>query len=171
MRVYHLQRPFAEALLVLWYRLMRAMLGIEAGSGEAQPLHGAAMDEVLGDDFFYIFQMNEAVPDGLGIDHHGRAVLALVEAAGLVGTDEMLEASVFDGVLEGGFELFAAVRQAAWAGRGFVALIRTDKDVMFKFRHGGGFLFLVSFCNGGSCGLRSFLRQYEIDATRQSYLA
>ena len=114
---------------------MRAMLGVEAGSGEAQPLHGAAMDEVLGDDLFYIFKLNEAVPDGFGIDHHRRAVLALIEAAGLVGTDKVLETCVFDGILEGGFKLLAAVRQAAWTGRGFVALIRTDKDVMLKFRH------------------------------------
>jgi hypothetical protein len=146
------------------------MLGVEAGPGEAQPLHGAAMDEMLGNNFIDVFELDEAVPDGLGINHNRRAVLALIEAAGLIGADEMLEAGIFDRVLECRLQFLAAVRKTAWAGRGFVALIGTDKDVMLKFRH-GGFLFLVSFCNGESCGLRSFLRQYEIDATRQSYLA
>lgn len=101
MRVYHLQRPLVESLLVLWHWLMRAMLRIKAGSWEAQPLHGAAMEKVLGHDFFHIFQLNEAVPDSFGIDHHRRAVLALIETTGLVGTDKMLEASVFDGILKG----------------------------------------------------------------------
>lgn len=137
MRVYHLQQSLIEALLVLWHRPVRAMLSVKAGSGETQPLHGAAMDEVLGDDFFYIFQMNEAVPDGFGIDHHRRAVLALIETARLIGPNQMLEACILNGIFEGGFELLASVRQAARAGRRFVALIRTDKDVMLKFRHGG----------------------------------
>src|SRR5665213_2651073 len=113
------------------------------------------MDEVLGDDFVHIFQMNEAVPDGFGIDHHRRAVLALVEAAGLVGTDEMLEASVFDGVLEGGFEFLAAVRQAARAGRGLVALVRTDKYVMLEFRHGDS-LFWSRFATVDRAGCVAF---------------
>jgi hypothetical protein len=137
MRVYHLQRSLIETLLVLWHPLMRAMLGVKAGSGEAQPLHGATMEEMLGDNFLNILQMNEAIPNGLGIDHHRRAMLALIEAAGFVGPNQMLEASVLDGILEGGFQLLAAERQAAWTGRRFVALIGTDKDMMFKFRHGG----------------------------------
>jgi hypothetical protein len=122
---------------VLRYRLMRAMLGVEAGSGEAQPFHGAAMDEVLGDNFVHIFKLNKAVPDGFGVDHYRGAVLALIEAAGLVGSNKMLETGIFNCIFECGFQLLAAERQAAWAGRRFVALIRTDKDVMFKFRHGG----------------------------------
>ena len=113
------------------------MLGIEAGCGEAQALHGPAMQEVLGDDFIHVFKLDEAVPDGLGIDHDDWAMLALIEAAGLVGADEMLEASVFDGILEGGFELLAAMGKAARAGRGLVALVGADEDVMLKFRHDG----------------------------------
>jgi hypothetical protein len=116
------------------------MLGIEAGAGETQALYGAAMEEVFGDDFAHVFKLDEAIPDGLGIDHHRGAVFALIEAAGLIGADKMLEASVFDGIFECGFELLAAAGKAARAGRGFVALIRADKDVVLKFRHGGGFL-------------------------------
>jgi hypothetical protein len=124
-------------LLVFWHWLMWAMLGVEAGAGEAQTLHGATMDEVFGDNFFYIFKLDKAIPNGLGIDHHRGAVLALVEAAGLVGADKMLEASIFDGVLESGFKLFAATRKAARTRRGLVALVGADEDVVLKFRHGG----------------------------------
>lgn len=113
------------------------MFGIEAGAGEPQPLDGAAMDEMLGDNFVHIFKPDEAVPDSLGIDHDRRAMLALVEATGLVGADEVLEAGIFDGVLEGGFELLAASGKTAWAGRGFIALVGADEDMVLKFRHGG----------------------------------
>ncbi len=74
-----------------------------------------------------------AVPDGLGIDDDDGAVLALVEAAGFVGADVVLEAGFLDGVLEGGFELFAALgRQLGRAG-GFVALVGADEDVVVEF--------------------------------------
>ena len=114
---------------------MRAALRVQAGSGEAQALDRAAMQKVFSDDFIHIFELHKAVPDGLGINHDDRAVLALVEAAGLVGADEMLEARIFDGVLEGGFELLAAPGKTAWAGGVLVALVGADKEVMLKFRH------------------------------------
>lgn len=126
---------------------MWAVLGIETGAGKSKALHGAAMDEVLGDDLFDVFKVNEAIPDGLGIDHDDGAVLALVEAAGLVGADEVLEASILDRVLEGRFELLAAMGKAAWTGGRFVALVGADKDMVFKFRHGED-SFFVLFCNG-----------------------
>jgi hypothetical protein len=113
---------------------VRAALGVQAGSREAEALDGTAMQKVLDDNFIHIFELHKAVPDGLGIDHDDGAVLALIEAAGLVGTDEMLEARIFDGVLERGFELFAAAGKAAWAGRVLVTLVGANKEVMLKFR-------------------------------------
>jgi len=89
---------------------------------------------MFGDDLIHIFDLHKAVPDGLGIDHDDGAVLALVEAAGLVGADEMLETRFFDGVLESGFELLAATGKAARTGGVLVALVGADKKVMLKFR-------------------------------------
>jgi hypothetical protein len=80
-----------------------AMLGVEAGVQEAQALYGTAVKEVFGDDLLDVFDVDEAVPDGFGVDHDYGAVLALVEASGFVGSDMVLEAGVLDGVLEGGF--------------------------------------------------------------------
>ena len=111
------------------------MLNVETGVGEAQALDGTVVEEVLGDDFLDVFDVDEAVPNGLGIDHDDGAVLALIEASGFVGADVMLEASVFDGVLEGRFELFAAVGKAAGTGGAFVALVGANEDVVVKFRH------------------------------------
>jgi hypothetical protein len=77
------------------------MLNVETGVGEAQALDGTVVEEVLGDDFLDVFDVDEAVPNGLGIDHDDGAVLALVEAAGFVGPDVVLEAGFLDGVFEG----------------------------------------------------------------------
>ena len=90
-------------LLVLRRGFVRAMLRIETCAGKSKALHGSAMNQVLGDDFVDVFQVNETIPDGLGIDHNDRAMLALVKTAGLIGADLVLEAGVLDRVLEGRF--------------------------------------------------------------------
>ena len=90
---------------------------------------------MLGDDFFDVFDVDEAVPDGLGVDHDDGAVFALVEAAGFVGPDVVFEAGLLDGILEGGFELFATAGKAAGTVGTFVALVGANEDVVVKFRH------------------------------------
>lgn len=80
---------------------MRAVLGVEAGVGEAEALDGTVVEEVLDNDLFDVPGVDVAVPDGFGVDDDDGAVLALVEAAGLVGTDVMLEAGFLDGIFEG----------------------------------------------------------------------
>jgi hypothetical protein len=120
--------------------LVGALLHVEAGVGEAQAFDGTAVEEMLGDDFFDVFDVDEAVPDGLGVDHDDGAVFTLVEAAGFVGPDVVFEASVLDGVLEDGFELFAAAGKAAGTISAFVAFVGADEDVVVKFRHEWGSL-------------------------------
>jgi hypothetical protein len=89
-----------------------ALLSVEAGVGKAETLDGAAMEKMFGDDLVDVADVYEAVPDGLGIDHDDGAVLALIEATGLVGSNVVPEAGFLDGVLEGGFEfLLPAWRQ------------------------------------------------------------
>ncbi len=81
--------------------LVGALLDVETGVGEAQVLDGTVVEEVFGDDLRDVFDVDEAVPDGLGVDHDDGAVLALVETAGFVGPDVVLEAGFLDGVFEG----------------------------------------------------------------------
>ncbi len=83
---------------------MGTALGVETGIGQPKPLYGAAVEEVLGDDLLDILDVDEAVPDGLRVDHDDGAVLALVEAAGLVGPDMVLQSGFLDGVLDGVLE-------------------------------------------------------------------
>ena len=125
----------AATLFVFWGGLVRTILGIEAGVGQAEAFYRTAVEEVLGDDFLDVFDVDEAVPDGLGIDHDDGAVLTLIEATGLVGSNVVPEAGFLDGVLEGGFEFFAARVEAAGTGGAFVAFVGADEDVMVEFRH------------------------------------
>ncbi len=143
MRVYNLAT--CRHSLVFRSGLVWAMLRIEAGSRKAEPLHGAAMQKVFGDDLIHIFELDEAIPDGLGIDDDNGAMLALVEAARLVGTNKVLEAGVLNSVLEGGFELFAALGQAAWTGGVLVTLVGANEEMMLKFRHGRPFFLFAAF--------------------------
>lgn len=79
---------------------MRAGLRVQAGFGQPEALHRPVVNEVFGNDLVYIFEVDKTIPDSLGVDHDDRAMLALVEAAGLVSANNMLEASIFDGILK-----------------------------------------------------------------------
>ncbi len=66
---------------------MRTDGGVEAVVCDDEALDGAAADEVLADDIGDVFDFDLAIPDGFRVDDDGRAVLALVEASGLVDAD------------------------------------------------------------------------------------
>jgi hypothetical protein len=112
-----------------------AVVGVEAGVGQADTIDGTAVKEVLVDDLLGVVGVGEAVPDGFGIDDQNGAVLALIEAAGLIDADTVLEAGSFDGILEGTTEFFAVFVAATGAGSGFVALVQADKEVTFEDWH------------------------------------
>ena len=120
----------------MWSRFaVRAVIGVEACFGEPETLDGATVEDVLGDDLVYVVEIDEAVPDGLGVDDDRRAVLALVEAAGLVGANGVFETGIFESFLEGVFELFAAAGTATRTGGGVVALVGADEDVVVELCH------------------------------------
>jgi hypothetical protein len=109
-----------------------AALGVEAGVGEQKALDRTAVDEVLADNLVDIFRVDEAVPDGVGIDNHYGAVLALVETAEFVGADFALQTGHLDCVLEGAFQLAAAVADTAGTGGVFVTLVGAEEEVMLE---------------------------------------
>jgi hypothetical protein len=127
----HVQRD----LLPFRSGFVRAMLGVQAGFGQPQTLYGTAMQQVLLDDLAHVPGMHKAVPDGIGIDHHHRAMLALIEAAQFVGADLPLQTCILDCVLESALELSATFFGAAWAVRALVALVGTDEEVMLELWH------------------------------------
>jgi hypothetical protein len=111
------------------------VVGVDAGVGKTEAFNGAAVEEVLLDDFFGVARVGEAVPDGFGVDDQDGPVLALIEATGLVDADAVLEAGGLDGILEGAAEFLAVFVAAAGAGSRIVALVEANKEVMFKDRH------------------------------------
>jgi hypothetical protein len=112
-----------------------AVFGVDAGVGQAEAVDGTAVEEMLVDDLFGVLGFGETVPDGLGIDDEDGAVLALVEASGLVDTNAMLQAGSFDGVFEGSAKFLAVFVAAAGPGGGFVAFVEADKEVVFEDWH------------------------------------
>ena len=111
------------------------MLGVEAGFGKAEALDRAAMQDVLGDDLVYVLELDESIPDGLGVDDDYGAVLALIEAAGLIGSDGVLEACLLEGFFEGIFEFFATAGPATGTGGGVIALVGADEDMVVEPGH------------------------------------
>ena len=63
---------------------MGALFGVDAGIGQAQALDWPSADQVLGDDFGGVRRLDVSLPDRLGVNHHDWAVLALIQAQGLV---------------------------------------------------------------------------------------
>jgi len=109
-----------------------AALAVEAGIGEQKALDRTAVNEVLADNLVNIFRVDEAVPDGVGIDDHHGTVLALVETAGFVGADFAFQPGVLDCVLESAFQLAAAVASTAGTGGVFVPLVSADEEMMLE---------------------------------------
>jgi len=120
--------------------LVRATLGIEAGVGEDEALDGTAVKKMLADNLRDVFHMDEAVPDSLRVDHHNRAVLALVKTATFVRADFAFQTGVLNRVLESAFQLPAAFAGTARARGVFVPLVGADEEVMLELCHCSGFL-------------------------------
>jgi len=94
------------------------------------------VDKVLPDDFVNVRGLDEAVPHLLRIDHNDGAVLALVQAAGLVRADRTLQPGFGGRLFEERVEFSLAVRGAAAARGRRVTLVGADKNVAIEFRHG-----------------------------------
>lgn len=91
---------------------MGAGLGIDALVGEAKPLDRPAVDQVLFDDLRGIFGLHVPVPNRLGIHDHRGAMLALIEAAGLVNANRAAQACGLGKLLKLRVQFAFAVRSA-----------------------------------------------------------
>jgi hypothetical protein len=111
------------------------VIGVEAGFGKAEALDGAIVEDVFGDDLVYVLELDESVPDGLGVDDDHGAVLALIEATGLIGSDGVLEAALLEGFFEGVFEFFAAAEPATGPRGRIIALVGADEDMVVEPGH------------------------------------
>ncbi len=109
---------------------------VEAGICQLESFYWFATDDVRIDDFVHVVFGHMSIPDGVRVDDNIRAVLALVEAAGLVGADFAFQAAfsqlLFEELLQAG--LGGGIAAPAWVPRR--ALITTDKDVLIELWHG-----------------------------------
>ena len=111
---------------------MGATLCVQAGIGQTKPCQRPPMEQVFADNLLNVLQLDEAVPDGLGVDHDDGTVLALIEAARLICPDREFQASFLQGVFERRFELFSALAAATRAGSALIPLVPTDKEVVLE---------------------------------------
>ncbi len=111
---------------------MRAALGVDALLGQPQPLHGPAAHQVFRDNLRGVAELDVAVPDGLRVNHHCGAVLALVQTAGFVDAHLTAQPGGFGELLQLGVQFAFSVGGAGWAGRVGGAGVVADKDVAFK---------------------------------------
>lgn len=111
---------------------MRAVFAVEALVGQAQALDGTTANQMLLDNRGGIGWLHVAVPDGFGIDHHHRTMLALVQTAGFVDTHSPLQSGGFGQLLQLGVQVAGAIRGTGAAGGVGGTGVGADKNVMFK---------------------------------------
>jgi hypothetical protein len=106
--------------------------GVDATLGQAETLDWPASHKVLADNFVHIRGLDRAVPDSVGVDDDGWAMLALVEAASLVGANRGGEARGLQLIFENGVQRSDAVAGARRPGTPGFAAIGAYKNVAFK---------------------------------------
>jgi hypothetical protein len=111
---------------------MRAALGINACVRQPQPLHGSPVHQVFLHNFRSIFGLHMPIPDCLGIHHDSGAVLALIQATGLVDAHRAPQPRGLGQLLELRMQFAFTVRSARGARRAFRTGIMADENVAFE---------------------------------------
>ena len=114
---------------------MRAMGVVQAALGDHQVVEDLAPQDRPGDDPRDVRDGHVPVPDPLGIDHDGRPVLALVEAAGMIGPGDRPETRLLQLHLEGVLEGLTPFRVAAAPPVAGLADVAADENMMRKCGH------------------------------------
>ena len=128
----------ARCLLATGHCVSTAMgtVGIvQAAFGNQEIIEDFSSQDRFGDDPGYVFGGDPAIPDSLGIDHDGRSVLALVEAARMIGPGQGPESGLPEFELEGILERLEARRVAATPLVARVADVTADENVVREGRH------------------------------------
>ena len=103
---------------------------------EQEPLNRPAADDVLLHDFVDVSFGDVGVPDVVRIDHDVRALLALIEAAGLVCAHPPRQAVLGERLLEGLVQGAATVGIAAAARMSGRPLVGAHEEMPFEGCHG-----------------------------------
>ena len=80
---------------------------------------------------FHFILGGRAVPNPFGVDHNGRAELALVETARAIHSNPTFPIPFLSGGLEPRMDVLSTASHTATAAVTFVPVVEADKDVMF----------------------------------------
>src|SRR5271157_2489269 len=108
---------------------------VQAAFGNQEIIEDFSSQDRFGDDPGYVFGGDPAIPDSLGIDHDGRSVLALVEAARMIGPGQGAKSGLPEFDLESFLERLEARRVAATPLVARVADVTADEYVVREGRH------------------------------------
>jgi hypothetical protein len=115
---------------------MRTRRVIETRVRDHQIVEDLTAEDGFGNDPGYVLDRDVAIPDSLGINHDGRPMLALFEAAGMVGADQRAESGLFQLLLERLAQRLLPFGIAAAARVARRTDIAADENVMGERRHG-----------------------------------
>jgi len=108
---------------------------VQAAFGNQEIIEDFSSQDCFGDDPGNVLGGDPAIPDSLGIDHDVRSVLALVEAAGMIGPGQGTESGLPEFDLESFLERLEARRVAATPLVARVADVTADEYVVREGRH------------------------------------
>ena len=109
--------------------------GVQAPIRNDQPMYRLAADDVRDNDFFDVILGYIAVPNGVRVDDHGCAMLALIEASRFICPNRVADMVVGQDFLERLLQCFASVWVAASTRMIFVASVRANEDMLFELWH------------------------------------
>jgi hypothetical protein len=112
-----------------------ASVGVDAPVMQSQALDRAVARDVAVDDLRDVGYGDVPIPDTFWVDHDGRTVFALIQAAGFVGADGIFQSTKSQFGLEGPLEFCRAGRVAASARMTLSTLIGAYEDVFDEFCH------------------------------------
>lgn len=114
---------------------MRTLRRVDAAFRQPQTLNRLSTGKMLLRNLDEVVNADKAVPNGLGIDHEHRAMLALVEAAGVLNTNLALGSGFLHRLFQHTLKVLGAFVPTARARCIRSSLIRTNKYMMVKVRH------------------------------------
>jgi hypothetical protein len=114
---------------------MRAIGIVEAIVGDQEIVEDLAIDDGTGDDPGDILGRDRPIPDALGVNDHDRPVLALVEAAGVIGPGGPGDPGLVEFLLEEVAERLTARGIAASTRVVGIASVAADEDLVSERGH------------------------------------
>jgi hypothetical protein len=108
---------------------------VQTGLGNQEVVEDFSSQDRPGDDPGHVLDGDPAIPDSLGIDHDGRAMLTLVEAARVIGAGQGAKSRLPQLNLESIFERLETRRVAAAPLVAGFTNVPADEDVVREGRH------------------------------------